>query len=273
MAPLVAALPMYDWPETRAQTDRAWEELRKRLLAYGIEAPPALARRNSDLPAVPGGIRDGAGSRVAPDPATLDPSAFDLPVLWRHPQLLFAQTCWGPMEEGLEGEVIRLAQPDYSAYEGGEGTLYSSAIVMREPLPGNRAPRLGEPGTEMLLEWLRGKVLAFNGPDSMSGIKALARDLEALGPGLSVFARLLETGAHRASIRAVAAGEADVCAIDCRSWSLAKLHEPAAADVTVVGWTRLRPGLPFIASRHLPSATIEILRSALQAPSSLASSG
>src|SRR5690606_38327160 len=101
---------------------------------------------NADLPPVPGGIRDAEGRLIAPDPATLPPDDFDLPVLWRHPALLLAQTCWGPMEAGLEPYVQVVGQPDYSAYEGGEGSFYSSAIVMRSR-PENRRHPLGvEPG-------------------------------------------------------------------------------------------------------------------------------
>ena len=62
----------------------------------------------------------------------------------------------------------------------------------------------------------------------MSGIIAPTRDLEALGESLDIFSERIETGAHRASIVAVAEGRADVCAIDCRSWHMAKRHEPRA---------------------------------------------
>ena len=68
----------------------------------GIDAPEKLVRRNADLPPVPGGIRNGEGRVIAPDPATLPPDELDFPTLWKHPELLLAQTCWGPMEEGLD---------------------------------------------------------------------------------------------------------------------------------------------------------------------------
>ena len=66
----------------------------------------------------------------------------------------------------------------------------------------------------------------------------------------------MATGGHRASIRAVAEGRADVAAIDCRSWQLARRFEPAARELHAVGWTRRSKGLPFICARrfdrHLP---------------------
>jgi ABC-type phosphate/phosphonate transport system substrate-binding protein len=114
------------------------------------------------------------------------------------------------------------------------------------------------------LDLIRGKRFAYNSTDSMSGIIALTRDLEAAGQTLSIFSERIETAAHRASIVAVADGSADVCTVDCRSWQLARLHEPRAADVEIVGWTALRKGLPYITSRHTPAETVSRLRAALR---------
>lgn len=248
MSDFVAALLMYDWPERRAAVDAEWARLRDRLRAAGIDAPQALVRRNADMPAVPGGITDAAGRVVAPDPAALPPDEMDFHVLWRHPGLLFAQTCWGPMELGLADDVALLAQPDYSETEGGDGAFYSSAIVMRktEAVP-VAAPPLGTP--KLPLKAMEGRRLAYNSTDSMSGLIALTRDLEASGRGLDIFSERIESGGHRSSIIAVARGDADVAAIDCRSWALAQQHEPAAAEVAVVGWTGRRKGLPYITGR------------------------
>jgi len=249
MTDLIAALPMYDWPERRAEVDAEWVDIRSRLRAAGIEAPQELVRRNGDMPAVPGGIRDAAGQVIAPDPASLPPDEFDLPVLWRHPKLLFAQTCWGPLETtGLAECVTVVGQPDYSAFEGGDVERYSSAIVMRKgaSLPA-ASPTDGR--AALPLDLMRGSRFAYNSLDSMSGIIALTRDLDAAGESLDIFSQRIESGGHRNSIRAVAEGEADICAIDCRSWYLAKLYEPAAAKVEAVGWTARRKGLPFITGR------------------------
>jgi len=254
MSGYVAALPMYDWPERRADVDAEWATIRDRLRAAGIDAPERLARRNADLPPVPGGIRDRDGNPIAPDPGALPPDEFDLPTLWRHPRLLFSQTCWGPLETtGLAGLVRIVGQPDYSGVEGGEGELYSSAIVMRSSDPTSGMPegggRSSSDGRAMLpLDLLRGARLAFNDPHSMSGLLGLSRDLEAVGENLAIFSARVETGGHRYSIRALADGRADVATIDCRSWQLALLHEPAARTLRVVGWTARRKGLPFITS-------------------------
>jgi ABC-type phosphate/phosphonate transport system substrate-binding protein len=252
MSAFIAALPMYDWPETHDEIDAEWAGIRDRLRAQGVEAPERLARRNADLPAVPGGIRDVAGRLIAPDPASLPPDELDLGTLWRHPRLLFCQSCWGPLEAGLLAHVEIVGQPDYSAFEGGNGEFYSSALVMR-------AGDSFEAADGLPFDLFRGLRLAFNSPDSMSGLLALRQDLKALGEGLGIFRELVETGSHRASLIAVAQGRADVAAIDCRSWSLFRCFEPNAQVLTPVGWTTPRKGLPYIRSASLPLSEAKIM--------------
>lgn len=256
MTQFVAALPMYDWPEARKETDALWARIRDMIRGQGIDAPERLARCNRDVPAVPGGIRDAAGNIIAPDPATLPPDELDLHALWHHPGLIFAQTCWGPMELGLANHVRVIGQPDYSAFAGCQRERYSSAILMRKG-EGKPAPPPGEGSSLLPLERLCGKRFAYNGPDSLSGIIALSRDLDVAGESLKVFSESIETGSHRASVRAVAEGRADVCAIDCRTWDMARRFEPAAAAVEAVGWTALRKGLPYIAARTAPAYQLD----------------
>ncbi len=267
MSGFVAALPMYDWPEVQAGTDAQWARLRDALRIRGIDAPVHVARRNADLPPVPGGIRDAEGTPIAPDPATLPPDGLDLTALWLHPALLLGQTCWGPMGLGLARHVQVVGQPDYSSVEGGQGQLYSSAILMRaDPAmrrDGVAAPDDGRP--VIPLEDLLEKRFAYNSADSMSGILALMRDLEATGESIGVFSDRVETHGHRASIIAVADGHADACAVDCRSWALARCFEPKARHVEVVGWTARRKGLPFITARTTPGEIAAILREVLAA--------
>ena len=112
--PFIAALPMYDWPEVRDETDGLWARIRDALRARGVDAPDALTRRNGDMPGV-----------------DLPPNEFDLPTMWRHPNLLLAMTCWGPMELGLVEHVRVVGQTNYDGVEGGAGEEYRSAIVMR----------------------------------------------------------------------------------------------------------------------------------------------
>lgn len=239
MSAFVAALPMYDWPELRAEVDAQWASIRDALRAGGIAAPERLARRNT-----PSGD-------------------LDLAALWRDPTLIFSQTCWGPMETGLAPHVRVIAQPDYSAYEGGEGELYSSAIVMRGE---GHVPAPAGGGAILPLGLLRARRFAFNNCDSMSGLLGISRDLDAAGESLDVFSGRIETGSHRASAIMVAGEQADVAAIDCRSWDLLKRFEPeAAARLQVVGWTARRKGLPFIAAAGLGDAVAAALSAHLLA--------
>ncbi|TGQ54238.1 phosphate ABC transporter substrate-binding protein [Mesorhizobium sp. M1C.F.Ca.ET.193.01.1.1] len=262
MSEFVAALPMYDWPEARAAVDVQWARLREAIRQRGIDAPAALARVNGDLPPVPGGIRDNAGKVIAPDPATLPPGELDFHAVWLHPALLFGQTCWGPMELGLAEHVQVIAQPNYDEVEGGQGELYSSAIIMRsDGGPSVASPADGRPSIPFDL--IRGRRFAFNNPDSMSGLLGLTRDLETMGESLDIFTSRSESGGHRSSIVAVAEGKADVAAIDCQSWALAQRFEPAARQVRVVGWTARRKGLPFITGLSMPQQTVAVLREAV----------
>ncbi|MER8626994.1 PhnD/SsuA/transferrin family substrate-binding protein [Mesorhizobium sp. M1143] len=262
MSDLVAALPMYDWPEVRGEVDAQWAALRDAFRHKGVDGPQTIVRRNGDLPPVPGGIHDAEGRLIAPDPAILPPDELDHHQLWLHPALLFAQTCWGPMELGLSKHVQVVGQPSYDAYEGGEGELYSSALVMRTGEgPEVRSPADGK--ASLPLDLMRGKSFTYNSLDSMSGIIALARDLQAAGESLDIFSSRSESGGHRGSIVAVAEGKADIAAIDCESWALAQRFEPAANAVKVVGWTARRKGLPYITARTTPEKTLKALREAL----------
>lgn len=273
----IAALPMYDWTERRHEVDAEWAQMRDAFRAAGIDAPENLVRRSDELPAVPGGIRDGDGNVIAPDPATLPQDQLDLQALWLHPRLLFAQTCWGPMELGLSRHVQVIGQPDYSGFEGGQGEAYSSVILMRagSSEAGISSPSDGRP--VIPFDFLQGRRLAYNGEESMSGIIALTQDLAAMGKDLSLFSQRIETGGHRASMIAVAQGLADVCAADCRSWAMAQRFEPAAKLLQPVGWTRRRRGLPFITSLNTSTPVVAKLRSVLalasQPAMSLSSSG
>jgi ABC-type phosphate/phosphonate transport system substrate-binding protein len=217
---MIAALPMYDWPEERGRVDALYAELRARV---------------PDLPAT----------------LTRDRDPEDI---WRDPALVFGQTCWGPLGTGLLVHLRVLAQPDYSDVEGGQGPLYRSALVARA---GRAVPPPPHPSAD--LPALGGR-LAFNARGSLSGWLALVADA---GDPAGWASGLVETGSHRASLRAVAAGQADLAAIDCRSWALAQAHDPAAAGLVVIGWTAARAGLPYVTARDTDSGLTRRLRAAL----------
>jgi ABC-type phosphate/phosphonate transport system substrate-binding protein len=226
---VIAALPMYDWPETRGQNDILWARISAKLNAADIKAPSQLTR------------------------------PIDLEALWLAPDLLLAQTCSYPLETVLKDKVKYVATPSYSV-EGCETPgHYRSAILMRGA--GKNMP-VPDDIHAALPNWLPDARLAINSLDSMSGYHALKRDAEASGKSLPSLS--IKTGSHRASIIAVAEGNAEFCAVDCVSWAMAQTHEPAAKQVHVAGWTKQRPGLPLITSLQTSQAVVDALVSAAQ---------
>jgi ABC-type phosphate/phosphonate transport system substrate-binding protein len=93
---MIAALQMYDWPETRAATDRLWAGLARHL---GVDLP--LSR----------------------------PDDYTSP--WFDEGLIFAQTCGYPFTHALKGQVKIVATPHYAA-DGCEGPNYCSFVFARE---------------------------------------------------------------------------------------------------------------------------------------------
>jgi ABC-type phosphate/phosphonate transport system substrate-binding protein len=232
-----ACLPMYDWPEERAAVEAFWTRLRRE---SGLDLPETLTR-----PA---------------DEAALF-------ALWRDPALVFGQCCWGPISLGLLPGLRVLAQPDYTDVPGGRGPFYRSVLVAREgeamPVPEASGAVIPETVCDV-------RRLAVNACHSMSGWIALREDAEALRERASVLFtgdedafQIVETGGHRASIQAMARGQADLAAIDCRTWALALRYEPCARELRVIGWTAERPGLPYVTGAGTDDKTLARLRETL----------
>ena len=76
---------MYDWPETRAKTDRRWSVLRDALRAEAFDAPETLQRPEDHLAA------------------------------WLSPKLLIGETCTYPLATVLDGKVRYVATPVHQA--------------------------------------------------------------------------------------------------------------------------------------------------------------
>lgn len=211
---MIAALPMYDWPELRAETDQLWSALRDALRLQGIDAPEALTR---DRPAR---------------------------AVWSDPDLLLSQTCGWPYVTEVSQWAQLVATPVYAA-PGCEGPRYSSALVARAGSPLQRAEDAQR--------------IAINSLDSLSGWRAVAGQLPTR-------IAKIETGSHRASLAAVAAGEADLAAIDALCWAYAaEIDRDLHAALRVVGWTPKLPALPFITARSAAPETVDALRLALSA--------
>lgn len=187
-------------------------------------------------------------ARLGYGPTTLSRGG-DLWEIWRDPSLVLAQTCGLPFRAQLHGHVTLVATPDYALRDCPPG-YYRSVFVARR---GAGLHRLSE---------LDGARLAFNDGLSQSGWAAPMAALENAGvtPGA-----LLETGAHRASARAVAEGLADAAALDARSWEIIRAHDPFAAELEVFDDTPPTPGLPLItASGRDPAPLFDAVCAAIR---------
>lgn len=185
-------------------------------------------------------------------PETLDRDAHR-DAQWRSPALVLSQTCGYPLTHALDGRVEVVAVPAYTA-EGCDGPTYRSVIVVAV------GSRFRKPGD------LRGTRVAFNGRDSLSGHLALRSVFAPLASGGRFFERSIETGQHAESMRLVAEGGADVAAIDCVSFALARAHRPALAKrLRVVGMSPEAPALPYVTAAGRPPAEVARLKRALAA--------
>ncbi|WP_161974189.1 phosphate/phosphite/phosphonate ABC transporter substrate-binding protein [Rhizobium deserti] len=167
--------------------------------------------------------------------------------LWQSFDLVLAQTCGLPYATSLRSRVRLVGTPSYDI--GCAPGFYYSVLIT----PAGHA----FDGLERFF----GRI-AVNGTDSQSGFAAL--QLALLRPNGSPRGALdiCQTGSHRASIKAVAEGRAELAAIDVVSFKLALRHMPETAAVTVVGCTSPTPGLPLITAR--PAVELEPMRAAVR---------
>jgi ABC-type phosphate/phosphonate transport system substrate-binding protein len=217
----IAILPMYDFPWIAAANDALWAAISARLAEAGVRAPASLTR---------GG---------------------ELGALWRHPGLVFGQTCGYPYVTGLKDAVTLIAAPEYS-FAGCEGASHRSFIIRAA-----RDPRRG-------FSEFRGATAALNAHDSDTGMNLFRAAIASVSRGAPFFRAIVVTGSHEASVEAVAGGQADLASIDCVSFALLSRGRPELVErVTVVAESPLSPCLPFISAARLPAPTIELVRGAL----------
>jgi len=96
---MLASLPMYDWPETRAITDLWWQALRKALIKEGVTSAPFNLVRHTD---------DHHN--------------------WKSSNLIVGQTCGYPFTHGYSDHLKILGIPDYKT-RGCQNFQYQSLIL------------------------------------------------------------------------------------------------------------------------------------------------
>ena len=185
----------------------------------------------------------------APEALTRDDADFDAG--WSAPNLLLSQTCGLPLVTGLERHVVVVATPAYSA-PGCDGAYHRAAMIVQVS---SSAASLAD---------LKGGRCAVNSLGSNTGMNLLRAEVAAVAEGRRFFAGVTHTGSHVASVEQVAAGMADLAAIDVVTLALLRRHRPhLTRAVRVLGLTGPSPGLPLITSRAWGADTREALRLAL----------
>ncbi len=173
--------------------------------------------------------------------------------LWRHPALLLGQGCEYPLAKSFGDSIRLVATPRYGA-PGCEGAAYRSAIVVRDDDPAET------------LSDLRGRRCVINEPDSNSGMNLLRAAIARLAQGTRFFESVQFSGAHRRSAAMVAAGQADVAAIDCVSFAhFKRLYPSSVASLRILDWTPSSPSLPLITAGGTDDGTLQLLRASLAA--------
>lgn len=102
---MIAALPMYERPETVRAHDRFWALIRDGLRERGLKAPDALTRDR------------------------------DLWDIWQDPDLVLAQTCGLPYRARLHDRVTLIGTPDYGLPDMPPGHYCSVLVARRGETP------------------------------------------------------------------------------------------------------------------------------------------
>lgn len=175
----------------------------------------------------------------------------DLFTVWRSSDLFFSQTCGYPLKRLLDGQVKLVGTPIYDA-PGCVDFYYASTLIVRAS------------SDYRTMADLRGAIAAYNELNSQSGYNALRFAAAPFATDGRFFGSVVESGRHEASIDMVAAGRADVAAIDSVTLKLLQLHQPERTrGVRSIGETVPVAGLPLITSVGRSSDELDAMRAAI----------
>jgi phosphonate transport system substrate-binding protein len=137
--------------------------------------------------------------------------------------------------------VELLAAPVLTGERYGGRPIYFSDVIVRADSP------------YQSFSDLRGRVWAYNDPDSHSGYNVTRHRLVSMGETNGFFGRVVEAGSHQRSIRMVCSGEIDAAAIDSQVLSVELRDHPALGDQLKVIDTLGPAGIqPVVAASRLP---------------------
>lgn len=134
---------------------------------------------------------------------------------WLRPDLALSATCSLPFRTALKGRVTYVGTLGHSVND--TSGHYHSLLIRRK----------GDSKAD---------ILAYNEPISHSGW-AVTR----AHPLTQSIETTLETGAHVASLAAVAEGRADLAMIDAITWRILETFDPNTAKVEVIGQSAASP--------------------------------
>jgi phosphonate transport system substrate-binding protein len=111
---------------------------------------------------------------------------------------------------------------------------------------------------------LRGAAWAYNEPRSHSGHNVVLHHLATLGHRSGYFGRVVESGAHQASLRMIVNREIDASAIDSTVLEAELQRQPALErDIRVVETLGPSPMPPWVLLKSLPANVRSAIRAAL----------
>lgn len=159
---------------------------------------------------------------------------------WLAPELVLSQTCSLPYRTALQNGVTIVATPVHDL-PCPAGTYFSAVVVRKD----EKRRELSD---------FKDAALAINSPVSQSGWAAIDTLAEEAG---FRFSSVFESGSHQESARRVAAGDADICAIDAVSWEMIRKWDDAAEDLKVLTTSPPTPSLPYITAVERDPAPIQ----------------
>ena len=174
-------------------------------------------------------IRDGLHARGVAAPDALDHD-IDHMAGWGRDDLVLGQMCSLPLRAVFAGRVTVIGTGDYGLPDTAPG-YYRSVYVVRADDPART------------LADCAGYRYTLNDFGSQSGWGSPWAD--AVRQGLALLPTLV-TGTHRSSMEAVAAGHADLAAIDAQTWWMDRGRVPARDALRVIGRTHATPGQSFV---------------------------
>jgi len=160
---------------------------------------------------------------------------------WEHPKLVLGQTCGLPYNRYLKNKVQIVATADYGL-PGSPAGYYHSVVIAHKR------------NAKKTLQSFDTSVFAYNSADSQSGYGAAYWFFKPMG---FWFNQTLDTGAHSASARAIATGDADIAAIDAVTWALLERFEDCTQDLQVRARTKPTPGIPYICALDIDANVVK----------------